>query len=217
MQQRDRDKSDTGSLSNVLEQFGEVVASIFGLFCRREAGNASGLLKMKCTIAPLFRSNIANGFGKVPTMPVKVLRIVLAFAIRLVFRFGQNNCPVLSSPLTVTNSIFNANLNDMGIVGRNISFGYGEAAVAGLHLYTVIGDAQADREAESLSEPIRCDSGIWVNQHGYHGTRGHGAVGSHFRTLPFEPEAVGGTCSLHVKVFLSECGANSNTRLRGRS
>jgi hypothetical protein len=50
----------------------------------------------------------------------------------------------------VTLGIFDANLNDVRIVGYHIAFGDGEAAVAGFHLDAVIGDAKADSEAKSL-------------------------------------------------------------------
>lgn len=137
------------------------------------APNASGALKVKCAVAPLFRSDIANGFSKVPAMPIEVLRIILALAIRLIDGLSQDNGPVLSRAFAVANNIFNASLNDMGIVGQDISFGDGEAALASLHLNTVIGDAQTDREAKSLSEPFGSDAGIWVNKYRYHRARRH--------------------------------------------
>ncbi len=116
-------------------------------------------------------------------MPVKVLRIVLALSIRLIYGFGQDGCPVLPRVSAVPHSIFNANLNDVGIVRRDISFGDGEAALASLHLDAVIGDAEANGEAKSFSEPIGGDSGIRVNKHWYHGARRHRLVGSHYKTL----------------------------------
>jgi hypothetical protein len=36
------------------------------------------------------------------------------------------------------------------LFGATVAFGDGEAAVSGFHLDAVIGDAQADREAERL-------------------------------------------------------------------
>ena len=150
------------------------------------AANASGALKVKCSIAPLLGSDIANSFGEVPAMPVKVLRIVLALAIRLICGFGQDGSPVLPRAFAVPHSIFNANLNDVGIVRRDISFGDGEAALASLHLDAVIGDAEANGEAKSFSEPIGGDTGIWVNKHWNHRARRHRLVVSHFKTLSFD-------------------------------
>src|SRR5215469_7961546 len=67
-------------------------------------------LKMKCTTAPFFGSDIADGFGEVPAMAVKVLSVVLALAIRLVLRFSQDDGSVQAGALAVTPSIFDANL-----------------------------------------------------------------------------------------------------------
>jgi hypothetical protein len=50
----------------------------------------------------------------------------------------------------VTPSIFDANLNDVRVVGYHVAFGDGEAAIAGFHLNAVIGDAETDCEAKSL-------------------------------------------------------------------
>jgi len=105
---------------------------------------------MKCAAAPFFGSNVNDGFGEVPAVAVKVLRIVLALAIRLLLGFSQDDSSVLPRPLAVTLGIFDANLNDMRIVGRHSSFGDGEAALAGFHLDAMIGDAETDSEAKSL-------------------------------------------------------------------
>jgi len=105
---------------------------------------------MKCTTAPFFGSDIGDGFGEVPAVAVKVLSVVLALAIGLVLGFRQDDGTILSRSLAVTLSIFDANLNDVRIVGRHISFGDGEAALAGLHLDAVIGDAETDRKAKGL-------------------------------------------------------------------
>ena len=103
---------------------------------------------MKCVAAPLFRSDIGDGFGEVPALPVKVLSIVLALAIGLILRLSQDDGSVLSRVLAVPLSILDANLNDLRIVGQHTSFGDGEAAFPSLHLDAVIGDAQADGEAK---------------------------------------------------------------------
>jgi len=105
---------------------------------------------MKCTTAPFFGSDIGYGFGKIPAVAVKILSVVLALAIRLLLRFSQDDGSILSCAVAVTFSIFDANLNDVRIVGRHTSFGDGEAALAGLHLDAVIGDAETDGEAKGL-------------------------------------------------------------------
>ena len=107
-------------------------------------------LKMKCTTAPFFGSDIGDSFRKVPAVAVKVLSIVLALAIRLLLGFSQDDSSVLPRPLAVTLGIFDANLNDVRVVGDHVAFGDGEAAIAGLHLDAVIGDAETDGEAKSL-------------------------------------------------------------------
>jgi len=83
--------------------------------------NAS--FKMKFAAAPFFGSNIGNAFGEIPAVAVKVLGIVLALAIGLISGFSQDDGAVLSRPLTVTVGIFNANLHDVRIVRRCVSFG----------------------------------------------------------------------------------------------
>jgi len=107
-------------------------------------------LKMKCTAAPFLGSDIGDGLGEVPAVAVKVLSVVLALAIGLVLGFGQDDGTVPPRTLAVTLSIFDANLNDVRIVGYHVAFGDGEAAIASFHLDTVIGDAKTDSEAKSL-------------------------------------------------------------------
>jgi len=107
-------------------------------------------LKMKCTAAPFFGSDIGDGLRKVPAVAVKVLSVVLALAIGLVLGFRQDGGTVLSRSFAVPLSIFDANLNDMRVVGYHVAFGDGEAAITGFHLDAVIGDAETDGEAKSL-------------------------------------------------------------------
>jgi hypothetical protein len=107
-------------------------------------------LKVKCTAAPFLGSDIDDGLGKIPAVAVKVLNVVLALAIGLVLGFRQDHGTVLSRSLAVSLSIFDANLNDVRVVGYHVAFGDGEAAIAGFHLDAVIGDAKTDGEAESL-------------------------------------------------------------------
>jgi hypothetical protein len=105
---------------------------------------------MTFTVAPFFGSDIGDGLSEIPTMTPDVLSIVLAFPVRLVFGFCQDDGSTLSGMLGVSLSIFDPNLNDMGTIGRCISFSNGEAPCAGLHLDTVIRDTEADRETESF-------------------------------------------------------------------
>jgi hypothetical protein len=107
-------------------------------------------LKMKCTAAPFFWSDIGDGLRKVPAMATKVLSVVLALAIGLVLRFRQDDGTVLSRSFAVALSIFDANLHDVRVIGYHVAFGDGEAAIAGLHLDAVIGDAETDGEGKSL-------------------------------------------------------------------
>lgn len=65
-------------------------------------------LNVKCAAAPLFRSDIGDGFREIPAMAVKVLSVVLALAIGLILRFSQDEGSVLPGAFAVTFSIFNA-------------------------------------------------------------------------------------------------------------
>ena len=128
---------------------------------------------MKCTATPLFGSDIGDGFGEVPKVAVKVLSVVLPLAIGMNLRFSQDDCSILPRAFAVSFGIFDTNLNDVRIVGRHISFGDGEAALAGFHLDAVIGDAEADGEAKSFSQPSGCSAGVGINEHRYHDARRH--------------------------------------------
>ena len=105
---------------------------------------------MKCATAPFLGSNIGNCFGEVPPMAKKILSIVLAFSIGMVLWFRQDDGTVPPRTLAVTVRIFDANLNDVRMVGRRVAFGYGETAFSSLHLNAVIGDAQTDSETKVL-------------------------------------------------------------------
>src|SRR5579862_7376504 len=99
---------------------------------------------MKGTAAPFFRSDVGDGFGEVPVVPIKVLSVVLTLAIGLVFRLGQDNGSVLPRALTVPAGILDPDLNDMRFVWRDLALRNSDATVAGLHLNAVVGNAQAD-------------------------------------------------------------------------
>lgn len=104
--------------------------------------------KMKCTTAPFFGSDIGDGLREVPAVAAKVLRVVLALAIGLVFGFCQDGGTILSRSLAVPLGIFDANLNNVRVVGYRAAFGDGEAAVPHSHLDAVICDAETDGEAK---------------------------------------------------------------------
>src|ERR1051325_5344247 len=138
---------------------------------------------MKFTAAPFFRSDVGDGFREVPAVAVKILGIVLTLAVRMLFRFRQNEGTVLARSLAVAVRIFDTYLNHLGLIRRNLSFGDREAALAGLHLDAVIADAQTHRETKSLRQPIGCCGRIGINQHGNDGAGWHRSVESHLGTL----------------------------------
>jgi hypothetical protein len=70
-------------------------------------------LKTKRTATPLFRSDVGDSFGEVPAVAIKVLSIVLALAVGLVVRLGQDGGSILPRALTVTYGILDPDLNDM--------------------------------------------------------------------------------------------------------
>jgi len=105
---------------------------------------------MEFAAAPLFRRDILEGLCKVPKVAVKILSVVLAFAIWLVLRFCQDDGTDLSRSLAMPPSVFDANLNDVRVVRYDISFGDGEAAIAGFHLHAVIPDAETDGKTKSF-------------------------------------------------------------------
>lgn len=109
-----------------------------------------GSLKMKCTVAPFLGSDIGDCFGKIPAVAVKVLRVVLALAIGLVFGFRQDDGTVPPRTLAVALCILDTNLNDVRIVGYDITFGDGETAIASFHLDAVIADAKTNSKTKSL-------------------------------------------------------------------
>src|SRR6476660_3398201 len=105
---------------------------------------------MKRTAAPFFRSDVGDSLGEVPAVATKVLSIVLALAVGLVFRLGEDDGSILPRALTVTIGVLDPDLDDMRVVRRDVALGDGETAVSGFHLNAVIGDAQADSKAERL-------------------------------------------------------------------
>jgi hypothetical protein len=121
-------------------------------------------------------------------MSVKVLSIVLALAIGMVLGFSQNDGTTSPRALTVTLSIFNANLNDVRAVGYRSAFGYGKAAIPGFHLNAVIGDAKADGKAKSLREPIGRCGGVGIDEHSNDNAGRHRAVESHLHTLSLDAQ-----------------------------
>src|SRR5882724_4088906 len=105
---------------------------------------------MKRTATPFLGSDIGDGFGKVPAVTVKILGVVLAFAVGMILRFTQDDGAVLPRAFAVALGIFNANLNVLRVVGRHLAFGDSETAITSSHLYAVIGDAKTDCEAKNF-------------------------------------------------------------------
>jgi len=68
---------------------------------------------MKRTVTPFFRRDVGDSFGEVPAVAIKVLSIVLALAVGLVFRLGQDDGSILPRALAVTYGILDPDLNDM--------------------------------------------------------------------------------------------------------
>jgi len=143
---------------------------------------------MKLPTTPLFRSNIGDGFGKVPAMAAKILSIVLALAIGMIYRFAQNDGSVLPRAFAVTDGIFDSYLHALRVVGRHISFADRETALASFHLNAVISNAQTNREAKCLRQPIGGRAGVRISEHRDYGTRRHRSVESHLETLPLIPK-----------------------------
>ena len=145
--------------------------------------HGGALLQMKLPSTPLFGSDIADGLGEIPAMPVKVLGIVLALAVRMLFGFGQNDGPIPPRLLAVADGVFDPNLSDVRPLGRHVAFRDGEAALARFHLDAVIGNTETNGEPKSFRQPIGCHAWIRVNEHRNNGTRRHRPVESHAETL----------------------------------
>ena len=68
---------------------------------------------MKRTAAPFLRSDVGDSFGEVPAMATKILSVVLALAVGLALRLGQDDGSVLPRALAVRLGILDPDLNDM--------------------------------------------------------------------------------------------------------
>ena len=143
---------------------------------------------MKCAIAPFFGSDIGDGFSEVPAMSIKILSIVLALPVGMIFGFSEDVGAILPRALAVTLRIFDADLNGMRIVRRNVSFRNGEAALTDLHLDAVIGDTQTDGEAKGLRQPISSRCRIGINEHRNYRAGWHRSVNSHLKTVTLNQE-----------------------------
>lgn len=142
---------------------------------------------MKCTTAPFLGSNIGDGFGEVPTVPIEILCVVLALSIGLVLGFSQDDGTILPGALGVTFSIFDADLNYVRIIGHHVAFGDREAAVTRFHLYAVIGNAKTDSEPKSLAQPIGGCARVGVYEYWNDSAGRHRTVESHVETLSLTP------------------------------
>src|SRR5438477_5106403 len=156
---------------------------------------------MKRTAAPFLGSDIFDRFGEVPAVPVKVLRVVLSLAVRVVLRFTQDEGAVLPRTLAMSLSILDANLHNVRVVGYNIAFRNGEAAIAGFHLNAVISNAQAHHEAKSCGEPVGGCGWVRVNEHRDYDAGRHRSVRSHRGTLSFSSLATGWRARFACSLF----------------
>ena len=109
---------------------------------------AGPLLQMELPAAPFFWSDIGDRFGEIPIVAVEVSSVVLTLAVGLILGLGQDHRTILPRALTVPLGVFNANLDDMRLVGREVAFRDGEASLAGFHLNAVVRNAQSDTEPE---------------------------------------------------------------------
>ena len=72
---------------------------------------------------PLQRVNIGDGLGEVPTMTGEVLGVVLALAVYMIGRFREDMGAMLAGSFTVSKGIFDADLDDVGVIGCDVAFG----------------------------------------------------------------------------------------------
>ena len=102
---------------------------------------ARSLFNVEGVVAPFFGGDILDSFCEVPAVAVKVLNVILALAVGMLCGLCQDHGAILTRSLAMAFCIFDADLNALRMVGDHIAFGDGEAAVPGLHLDAVIGDA----------------------------------------------------------------------------
>src|SRR5215475_203608 len=91
--------------------------------------------------------NVGDRLSEIPAMAEEVLHVVLALAVHMIGRFGEDDSTVLAGAGTVAVGILNADLRDMGVLGDDDAFGNGEASLAGSHLNAMVGDAKANRKS----------------------------------------------------------------------
>ncbi len=107
-------------------------------------------LEVKFTPAPVFGSDIRDGFGEVPAVAIKIQGIVLALAIGMVRWIAQDNSAIFSRAFAVTFRILDADLDVLRVVWRDLTFRDGKAAISGFHLNAVIRYTKANGKAEGL-------------------------------------------------------------------
>lgn len=117
---------------------------------------------------------------------MEVAGVVLAFTVRLVYGFRQNDSATVAGVFAMPPGILNANLNNMRFLGRNVAFGDREAPIPGFHLDAMIGDAQPHRETESFCKPISSRGGVRVYENWNYTARWNRPIKSHDKTLAFE-------------------------------
>src|SRR6516165_9337286 len=103
-------------------------------------------------------------------MAVEVPRVVLALAVHVVRRFGEDNRTGFAGALAVAMSVLDAHLDEGRAIWRYVALSDREAALARSHLDAVVGDPETHGEPERLYQPIRGGAGVWIEEHRNHRT-----------------------------------------------
>lgn len=140
-------------------------------------------LEVELPTAPFFWGYISDGFREVPVMTVEIPRIVLALTVGLILRFGQDRGAILTRALAMPLRVFNAHLDDVRFIWREVTFGDREAPIARFHLNAMVRDPQANLKSERLRQPFGSNARIGINEHGDDSTRRHGPIRSHPQTV----------------------------------
>ena len=133
--------------------------------------------------APALRFYVCDGLGKVPVMPMEIACVVLALAIDVIHRFGQDGGATPAGSLAMRMGVFNAHLDDARAIRRHVALGNCETALAGAHLDSVIGNPEPNRKPEGFRQPLRGDTWIRIDDNGDYGAGRDRAVIAHATSL----------------------------------
>ena len=86
---------------------------------------------------------------------MKVSCVVLALAVHMICRLGENDGTVLPRALAVRKGVYDTHLGDVRTLGHNIALGNREASFACPHLDAVVGDPQPNRKSEGQAGAAR--------------------------------------------------------------